>query len=78
MVGAALALVVFLGIPGRRRKWRSMLGALILLAVLGGMSACGAGGTVSGSGGGNGGNGGNSGTTAGTYTSLRRDRCFHL
>ena len=44
-----------------------MLCALILLAVLGGMSACGAGGAVGGSGGGNGGNGGNSETTAGTY-----------
>jgi trimeric autotransporter adhesin len=68
MAGAALALVIFLGIPARRRNWRSMLGAFILLAVLGGMSACGAGGAVGGSGGGNGGNGGNSGTTAGTYT----------
>ena len=38
---AILALLVFFGIPARRRSWRSMLGALILLAALGSLSACG-------------------------------------
>jgi len=39
--GAVLAFLVFLGIPARRRSWRSMLGALLLLAALGSLSACG-------------------------------------
>ena len=39
--GAVLALLVFFGIPARRRSWRAMLGTLLLLAALGGMSACG-------------------------------------
>ncbi len=55
--GAMLAFLVFLGIPSRRR-WRSMLGLVALLAVLGGLSACGSGssGTIV------------PGTAAGTYT----------
>ncbi len=57
--GAVLALLVFLGIPARRRGWRSMLGVLVLMAALGSLSACGGGGGASSSGG--------SGTTAGTY-----------
>ena len=61
--GTALALLVFLGMPTRRRSWRSLLGLLIALAALGTLSACGGGG-----GNGGGGGGGNSGTTAGTYT----------
>jgi len=65
--GIALALVVLLGIPARRRSWRSMLGLVVLLAVFGGFSACGGGGSSVGGGGGGGG-GGNPGTTAGTYT----------
>lgn len=36
-----LALLVFFGIPARRRSWRAMLGALLLIAALGGLSACG-------------------------------------
>lgn len=58
--GAVLALVVFLGIPARRRSWRSMLGMLVVLAALGNMTACtsGGGGTT---------NPGNPGTAAGTY-----------
>jgi subtilase family serine protease len=60
--GAVLALLVFLGIPARRRSWRAMLGVLLLLAALGSLSACGGGGSSSGGG------GGNSGTTAGSYT----------
>jgi subtilase family serine protease len=59
--GAALAFLVFLGIPARRRSWRSMLGAIVVMAALGGLSGCGdfweaPGGNSS------------SGTTAGTYT----------
>jgi hypothetical protein len=60
--GAALACVLLLGIPARRRTWRAMLGVFILLvAFAGGIVACGGGG--SGSTG-----GGSSGTTPGTYT----------
>jgi len=61
--GAALALLVFFGIPARRRGWRAMLGALVLLATLGSLAACGGG-----SGSSSGGGGGNSGTTTGSYT----------
>ena len=61
--GTALACLLFFGIPARRR-WRSSLGMLVLLALLaGGLVSCG-----SKSGGGGGGGGGNSGTTTGTYT----------
>ena len=57
--GAVLAFLVFLGIPARRRSWRSMLGILIVMTALGNMAACG-GGTPS--------NSGTPGTSAGTYT----------
>lgn len=60
--GAVLALLMFFGIPARRRGWRAMLGAFILLATLGSLAACGGGGSSGGGG------GGNSGTTAGSYT----------
>ncbi len=65
--GAVLALLVFFGIPARRKSWRAMLGLLVLIAALGSLSACGGGG-----GGSSGGSGGSSdpGTTAGTYTFL--------
>jgi subtilase family serine protease len=56
--GAALALLVFLGIPSRRKGWRALLGMVVLLATLGSMAACGGGissTTIP-------------GTTAGTYT----------
>jgi hypothetical protein len=43
--GAVLALVLFLGIPARRRSWRAMLSVLMLMAALGGMVACGGGGS---------------------------------
>jgi subtilase family serine protease len=56
--GALLAFVVLLGIPARRRGWRSMLGALLLLAALGSLAACGGSSTSTTT----------SGTTAGTYT----------
>lgn len=69
--GMVLALVALLGIPARRRTWRSMLGVLVLLALYCGLSACGGGGSNIGSGGGGSGGsggGGSSGTTPGTYT----------
>jgi hypothetical protein len=62
--GMVLALLVFLGIPARRRTWRNLLGFVIVMATLGAFAACGGGG----SGGGGGGNPGNPGTTAGNYT----------
>jgi len=62
--GAVLAFLVFLGIPARRRSWRSMLGMLVLMAALGGLAGCGTGG---GSGGGGGGQS-DPGTATGTYT----------
>ena len=39
--GAVLALLVFLGIPARRRSWRSMAGAVLLMTALGAMTGCG-------------------------------------
>ena len=60
----ALALLVFLGFPARKRSWRSMLGVLLLLATLASLSACGGGGGAGGVSGG----GGSSGTTPGNYT----------
>jgi subtilase family serine protease len=39
--GAVLAFLVFLGIPARRRSWRSMLGAVVVMMALGGLSGCG-------------------------------------
>jgi len=42
--GAALAFLVFLGVPARRRNWRALVGVLILLIGLGSLSACGGGG----------------------------------
>jgi hypothetical protein len=61
---AALAVVLLFGIPARRRQWRNLIGAIVLLAALtGGLASCGGS-----SGGGGGGGGGNPGTTAGTYT----------
>jgi subtilase family serine protease len=39
--GAVLALLLFFGIPARRRSWQSMLGILVLMAALGSLAACG-------------------------------------
>jgi hypothetical protein len=63
--GAVLALMLFFGIPARRRSWRTMLGALVLMVIMGAMAGCGGGG----GGGGCTSNcgGGNLGTTAGNY-----------
>jgi hypothetical protein len=61
--GAVLACLLFFGIPARRRRLRTMLGLLVLLASLtGGAIGCGGGS------GGSGGGSGNPGTTAGSYT----------
>jgi hypothetical protein len=62
--GAIVLFLIFLGIPARRRSWRQMLGLLVLIAVLGGLSSCGGGGSSSSGGGGT----SDPGTTAGTYT----------
>ncbi len=61
--GTALALIVLLAVPKRRRNWPAMLG-LVLLAISLSATGCGGGGN----GGGGAGGGGNSGTTAGAYT----------
>jgi len=61
--GATLACLLFIGIPVRRRRWRTMLGMLVLLAFLtGAIVSCG------GSSGGSGGGTSNPGTTTGSYT----------
>jgi hypothetical protein len=60
--GAVLALLVFLGIPARRRSWRAMVGMVVLAVSLGSMSGCGGGSS------GSSGSTGTSGTTADTYT----------
>ncbi|MGO8935443.1 MAG: SBBP repeat-containing protein [Terracidiphilus sp.] len=58
--GTALACLLFFGIPAGRRRWWSMLGMFVLLALLtGGLVSCGS--KSSGS-------SGNSGTTPGSYT----------
>jgi len=57
--GATLALVLFFGIP-RRRKWLAMLGLLIVIVAGAGIGCGGVNNT--------GGGGGNTGTTPGTYT----------
>ncbi len=61
--GMVLALLVFFGIPARRRSWLAMLGIMAVFAVVGSLSACGGGG-----GGGGGGGTSNPGTTSGSYT----------
>lgn len=60
--GLALALLLFFGVPARSRKWRSMLGALLLFVAIGYLSGCNSGGSSSSGG------GGSTGTTAGNYT----------
>ena len=64
--GTALASILLIGIPARRRRWRSILSLLVMLfSLMGAVVACSGGG--SGDSGGGGG-GGNPGTTPGTYT----------
>ncbi len=60
--GLVLALLVFLGIPARRRRLLSMFGVLVVMVALGGLAGCGGGSSSGGSG------GGTPGTTSGTYT----------
>jgi len=45
--GAILAFLLFLGMPARRRSWRSMIGMLVLMAALGSLAGCGGGGSTS-------------------------------
>jgi hypothetical protein len=59
--GTALALLVFVGLPTRRRGLHRFLCLVLILSVIGSISACGGGG-LSGTGG-----GGSIGTTAGIY-----------
>jgi hypothetical protein len=61
--GALLALLVFFGIPARRRSWRAMLGILVLMAAVGTLAACGGGGSSSTTR-----STSTSGTTTGSYT----------
>ena len=44
--GAVLALLLFFGVPARRRSWRTMVGMLVLMVMLGSLAGCG-GGTIS-------------------------------
>jgi trimeric autotransporter adhesin len=60
--GAILAVLFFFGVPAGRRNWRNLLGLVVLLAIFGGLSACGSGGSSSNN------SSGSSGTTSGTYT----------
>ncbi len=57
--GAVLALLVFVGIPSRRRSWRALVGMLVVAVALVSLSACGSSHTSGNS---------NPGTTAGAYT----------
>ena len=40
--GATLALLFLFGMPGRRRKWQSVIGSLALFVVAFGVTGCGA------------------------------------
>jgi hypothetical protein len=64
--GGVLALVLFFGIPARRRGWRAVFSVLAVMAFAGAIGCGGGGG--GGSGGGGGGGTSNPGTTAGAYT----------
>jgi len=59
-----LSCLLLVGIPARRRCWRTLLGLMVLLVFLGfATTACGGGGSAS-----SGGGGGIAGTTPGAYT----------
>lgn len=67
--GASLACIVLFVIPTRRRRWRTMLGLIVLFACLAvGIVSCGGGGGGGGSGSNGAGGTSNPGTTAGAYT----------
>jgi hypothetical protein len=81
--GTTLACIFLLGLPARRRKWQSLLGACVLVVIGFGMSGCGASvangpnqsyydglNNGSGSGSGNGQTSPATGVPAGTYTVL--------
>jgi hypothetical protein len=61
--GAVLALLFFVSVPMRWKKWKSLVGALLLAVAFGLVSGCS--GSTSGS---SSGGGSSSGTTAGSYT----------
>ena len=65
--GTLLALLVFLGIPARRRSWRAMLGVVVLLGALSTLSGCVAKSSTSSSSG-SGSSTATPGTASGTYT----------
>jgi hypothetical protein len=59
--GLVLAVLMLFGIPARRRSWRSMICAMVLMVALGALAGCGGGNSKHVS-------SGNAGTTAGNYT----------
>lgn len=63
--GSILALVIFLGVPARHRRWRMLLNLVMVMLIAYAMSACGGGG---GSSGGGGGSHANPGTSLGSYS----------
>jgi hypothetical protein len=54
---AAMACVLFLAIPARRRSWRALLALIVFAIIVSGATACGGGGNSGGGGGGGGGGG---------------------
>ena len=64
--GPVFAIVILLWVPKRRNTWRSILGIALAITIIGGMTACGGGGSSNGVG--SGPSKTNSGTSAGTYT----------
>lgn len=62
--GSILALVIFFGIPARRRDWHALLTLIAVLVLASAMIACGGGGGSRGGGGGQ----SNPGTTPGSYS----------
>ena len=61
---AAMACVLFLAIPARRRSWRALLGLIVFACMMSSVIACGGGSSNSGGGGGGGGGGTTSITAA--------------
>jgi hypothetical protein len=62
--GSILALVIFLGVPARRRGWRALLSLVMMMLITSAILACGGGG---GSSGGGGGSPADPGTPLGSY-----------